>query len=183
MKLYTKQGDGGDTALYGGRRVPKSSQRIEAYGTVDELNSVLGLALASGAGGRTAEIAGELQDLLFVLGGDLATPAEGEAGSAITRMGPAHVERMEQLIDEIDALLPPLRNFILPGGNPAAATLHMARTVCRRAERASVAADRMGEAINPDAIRFLNRLSDLLFALARFENHRQGGVETVWRAR
>lgn len=181
MKLYTKQGDRGETALYGGRRVSKSSARIEAYGTVDELNCVLGLALADGAQGRTGEVAAELQDLLFVLGGDLATPMDGS--SAIARMQPAHVERMEQWIDELDAAVPALRNFILPGGSRAGATLHLARTVCRRAERAAVASGEAGEAVNPEAVRFLNRLSDLLFALARFENHREGVEETVWRAR
>ena len=183
MKLYTKQGDRGETALYGGRRVSKSSARIEAYGTVDELNCVLGLALAEGAQGRTGEVAAELQDLLFVLGGDLATPTDGSGSSAIARMEPAHVERLEQWIDELDAAVPALRNFILPGGCRAGATLHLARTVCRRAERAAVASGEAGDAVNPEAVRFLNRLSDLLFALARFENHRQGVEETVWRAR
>ncbi len=181
MKIYTRTGDRGTTALFGGDRVVKHHPRIAAYGTVDEANTFLGLARAylHGAPGEDilAPMLERLQADLFVLGADLATP-DG-ARPSVPRIDPDHSARVEADIDRLEAALPPLKHFILPGGSPAGATLHVARTICRRAERLTVAlADR--EPVNPDAVVFLNRLSDFLFVAARWINARQGKEETRW---
>ncbi len=179
MKIYTRTGDDGTTALFGGGRVPKSHPRIAAYGTIDELNAWLGLA-------RTQLLPEEsdleallqrLQGMLFEIGADLATPLDSRARTV--RIESAHTEAIEREIDRLEAQLPPLKTFILPGGTPAAATLHIARTVCRRAERLVVEAAQQ-EVLNPEVMRFLNRLSDLLFVLARWINHQRGLSETPW---
>lgn len=178
MKIYTKKGDAGNTSLFGGNRVSKSTERIEAYGTVDELNSVVGFALSLSPGKRVKEILTNLQQQLFVLGADLATPLDTK--TKVTRIGKNHVELLESYIDELDEKLPELKNFILPGGTQSGAVIHQARTVCRRAERATVACSKTAS-ISENAVIYLNRLSDLLFVLARYENLQAGYPETPWK--
>jgi cob(I)alamin adenosyltransferase len=181
MKIYTTTGDQGETSLFGGRRVPKDALRIEAYGTVDELNSALGVARAWKPAKEIDQILASLQNDLFVLGADLATPAEKQDG-IVERIQQEHITRFEQVIDWIDARLKPLSSFIIPGGSHVAAQLHLARTICRRAERSVVKLSRE-EHIEPHCIVFLNRVSDLLFVLARFANHVEGVEETPWTTR
>lgn len=177
MKIYTKTGDDGTTSLYGGARVSKSDPRIDCYGTVDELNCVIGLAASHGPDHPLGSLMGRLQTLLFVLGADLATPPERTG--RIERITESDVAQLEAWIDELDADLPPLRHFILPGGTVVAATLHLARTVCRRAERQLVQA-RLEQDFSDQALLFLNRLSDLLFVMARFSNHASRHPDTPW---
>jgi cob(I)alamin adenosyltransferase len=178
-KIYTRQGDAGETSLSGGQRVPKDSLRVSAYGTVDELNSTLGVALASGLCLRLAGIVPGIQNELFHLGSDLSFREEDKVKYAIPQVEARHIERLESLIDEMMAVVGPLQNFILPGGSPGSAHLHVARTVCRRAEREVIALSRE-EAIGPFVVRYLNRLSDALFVMARFENHARGVAEPLW---
>ena len=178
MKIYTRTGDTGETSLYGGERTRKDDPRVDAYGEVDELNAWFGLARASNL---DLELAGEIaliQRDLFALGAQLADPADTLA-PRVTKavIGDDHVERLEQLIDRLEAELPPLCRFILAGGTPAGAALHVARTVCRRAERRIVGLE---PATDPVLVRYVNRLSDLLFVLARVANHRGGVPETEW---
>ncbi|MEX2435158.1 MAG: cob(I)yrinic acid a,c-diamide adenosyltransferase [Balneolaceae bacterium] len=180
MKIYTKKGDKGTTSLYGGEKVEKNSQRINTYGTVDELNSVLGLILTYPLSSRGVELLHEIQHQLFVLGADLATPQTKKV--KIERIGKDEIQKLEDWIDELQENLPPLTSFILPGGIPAGATLHLARTICRRAERETVSLKK-AETVSDEAIIYLNRLSDLLFVLARFENHEAGEKETPWVSR
>lgn len=180
MKIYTKSGDKGDTSLFGGQRVPKDALRIEAYGTVDELNSVLGIVRADGVGEELDGILGSLQDQLFVLGADLATPRSLEQ-KGLRRIGTKEAEFIEATIDAVEKRLKPLKSFILPGGSPAAARLHFARTVCRRAERVVVRLSR-NEDIGEDCMVYLNRVSDLLFVLARFVNHSANVTEVKWKS-
>ncbi len=180
MKIYTKSGDKGDTSLFGGQRVPKDALRIEAYGTVDELNSVLGIVRADGIGKPLDHILGTLQDELFVLGADLATPRSLQR-KGLKRIGKKEAEFIEGTIDALEKQLKPLKSFILPGGSPVAARLHFARTVCRRAERVVVRLSR-NEDIGEDCMVFLNRLSDLLFVLARFANHSANVSEVKWKS-
>lgn len=182
MKIYTRTGDTGTTALFGGDRVAKSHPRIEAYGTVDETNSIIGLVRAhlgqhSGNKQLNATLA-RVQNELFVLGADLATPQSSRA--TVPRIESAHVEQLETDIDAYVADLPPLEHFILPGGVPAAATLHLARTVCRRAERLTVEAAKE-EQLGKQTIMYLNRLSDLLFILARWANFNADIAESEWQ--
>ncbi|HTO95162.1 MAG TPA: cob(I)yrinic acid a,c-diamide adenosyltransferase [Bacteroidota bacterium] len=179
MKIYTKTGDAGDTSLFGGQRVPKDALRIEAYGTVDELNSMLGLALAEGPveGMRAALL--EIQSQLFTLGADLATP-RSVTRSEIRRIEARDSAWLEKEIDRFDAALKPLRSFVLPGGSPLAARLHLARTVCRRAERVVVRLSR-NEDVGEGMTMYLNRLSDLLFVLARNANQSAGVAEIPWK--
>jgi cob(I)alamin adenosyltransferase len=178
MKIYTRTGDSGKTSLFGGTRVGKNDPRVAAYGDVDELNACLGLARAHGAGAQIDAELLQLQRDLFALGAQLADPT-GQVGSRISKavMRDSDVERLEQLIDRLDADLPPLTNFILAGGTVCGAALHVARAVCRRAERSMVALD---PPIDPLFVRYINRLSDLLFVLARAVNTRAGLAETVW---
>jgi cob(I)alamin adenosyltransferase len=181
-RIYTKTGDAGDTALFGGRRVPKNDPRVCAYGAVDELNAVLGVARAAGPPESIAPVLANLQHYLFDLGSELATPPE--AGTAAiahaSHVTSAWVETLEREIDRFEDALPPLRAFILPGGTAAAAALHLARTVARRAEREIVTLAAR-EPVNPELLKFINRLSDLLFVLARAANHAAGRPDTEWR--
>lgn len=179
MKLYTGVGDRGATALFDGATVPKDDPRVAVYGDVDELNAALGLARAAGLPGDLDEMAAAVQRDLFAIGARLADP-RSRISERVTkaRIGRADVERLEGWIDGVDGALPPLRSFILPGGGPPGAALHQARAVCRRAERAIVG---LGvDAVEPELLRYVNRLSDLLFALARAVNHRSGAAEVEW---
>lgn len=179
MKIYTKTGDGGDTSLFGGQRVPKDALRIEAYGTVDELNSMLGIVRSDGAPKELDEILEAIQHDLFDLGADLATPRP-TAKASVKRITGKDVQTLEKFIDLVDPNLKPLRSFILPGGSSIAGRLHFARTVCRRAERVCVRLSR-NEDIGDDVTVYLNRLSDLLFVLARYANVLAGVSETRWK--
>ena len=179
MKIYTKTGDQGQTGLLGGARVPKSDPRVSAYGDVDEANAAIGAAAAHGDA-PLARLLGGIQKDLFAIGARLADPthrvAVKRAKAAVTA---AQVRKLERAIDARENELPPLRAFVLPGGKPVAALLHLARTVVRRAERSVVALSRDDE-IEPGIVVYLNRLSDLLFVLARSENHRAGLAEERW---
>lgn len=181
-KVYTKTGDAGTTGLGGGQRVAKDSARIAAYGTVDELNSQLGVVLAAGLVEPLAAMLGQIQNDLFHLGSDLCILEEDKARFAVPRIEDRHVAALEGWIDQLNDPLPPLQNFILPGGGPGAAHLHVARTVCRRAERLAVTLGRE-EAIGPRVVIYLNRLSDLLFVMARHENATRGVAEPTWNSR
>ena len=181
MKIYTRTGDGGETSLFGGGRVPKGHIRVEAYGTVDELNAVLGICVAELDDKEIISRLSFIQQDLFNLGASLATPGS-ESGEVRPAIPHAPLDRIEQMEDWIDAATqecPDLSAFILPGGTHSSAALHLARTVCRRAERA---VERLGreEPIDVTVIQFLNRLSDLLFALARLANHRAGVSDVLW---
>lgn len=183
-KVYTRTGDRGDTALVGGRRVAKDSPRIVAYGTIDELNSTLGLvrSLASErkdkASRQLVELLAALQNELFDLGSELATPEDAEY-EGMWRVGDAEIAALERTIDAHQKTLEPLRSFILPGGGMLGATLHQARTICRRAEVEILRLSRV-EAISPLALRYVNRLSDLLFVLARWIAKQTGENEFLW---
>jgi cob(I)alamin adenosyltransferase len=178
MKIYTKAGDAGETSLFGGQRVSKAHVRIEAYGLVDQLNALLGIARLHVDDGELLAALDRIQSELFNLGSDLATPHEVES-SHIVRMQEADARTLEAEIDRFSAALPPLKTFILPGGSPAAAHLHMARTACRQAERATVRLARE-EPLNPHALVYLNRLSDWLFTAARLANQRQQVEDVPW---
>jgi len=175
-KVVTKTGDRGETGLAGGRRLSKASKRVAAYGEVDELNSVVGLARSFGADPRLDEMLEAVQHGLFVVGADLATPADVDG----TRVDADDVAQLETFLDELLIDLDPLKEFVLPGGAPAGASLQLARTVARRAERAAVALAEE-EPIGPDVVIYLNRLSDLLFVMARAANVRAGARETLAR--
>ena len=179
-KIYTKKGDAGDTSLGGGQRVPKDHLRVQAYGTVDELNSQLGVALAVGLCDRLAAVLPTIQNELFDLGSDLCFVEEDKQLYKLPQIEDRHVERLEALIDEMTAVVGPLENFILPGGSLGAAHLQVARTVCRRAER-EVATLAHEEGIGVQVLPYLNRLSDALFVMARYENHQAGVPEPLWR--
>lgn len=181
MKIYTKTGDRGETSLFGGERVPKDNIRIQAYGTVDELNSIIGIAISESASAEIKDILCNVQNTLFTLGSDLASPKEKEKKSfVIPRIEKAHIDKLETFIDAIEYKLPELKNFILPGGTKAASFLHFARTVCRRAEREAVSLQNLVD-IGPNPVIYLNRLSDLLFVLARFENLSSGHPDVDWK--
>jgi len=178
VKIYTKTGDGGETGLFGGPRVRKSDARVDAYGEIDELNAWLGLVRATHVDPPLEQSIVSLQRDLFALGAQLADPAD-KLAPRVTKavIDDDHILRLEQLIDRLEEELPPLRRFILAGGTPAGAALHVARTVCRRAERRMVGLD---PPVDPVLLRYVNRLSDLLFVLARTANHRGGVPETEW---
>jgi cob(I)alamin adenosyltransferase len=181
MRIYTKTGDGGETSLFGGRRVKKDNLRIEACGSVDELNSVIGVVRSMRVFREVDKVLEGVQNDLFVLGADLATPlrkAKKRAGEA--RVQGSHVKAIEGIIDRIQAKLPPLRRFVLPGGSSPASHLHLARAVCRRAERRVVKLSQR-ETLNPISIAYMNRLSDLLFVLARFVTRKAKAAEVRWR--
>ena len=181
MKIYTKTGDDGKTSLFGGKRVDKDNLRIEAYGTIDELNSVIGIVLTDNVSEKTSKILNLIQNSLFVIGSELASPSDVES-KAITPVTEEDIRILENYIDEIDTDLSPLKNFILPGGTKSASLLHFARTVCRRAERRIVEIDKV-EKINQKIIVYINRLSDLLFVIARYENHVASSPEIEWKSR
>ena len=175
-RIYTRAGDAGETSLGDGSRVPKTDPRIEAYGAVDELNSLLGLALAGELPDEFRPWLEQVQNDLFDLGADLSVPLEDERERL--RVTTEQVERLEELCDLVNERLEPLKSFILPGGTESASRLHVARSVCRRAERLAVDLDGKGS-VNPAALAYLNRLSDLLFILARAAN--EGTPEPLWR--
>jgi cob(I)alamin adenosyltransferase len=181
-RVYTRSGDDGTTALGGGSRVPKDALRVAAYGTVDELNSCVGMVLAAGAGGDLAARLSSIQNDLFHLGADLCTPEADKAKRPGPRIEARHVTALEELMDGLMAGLPPLENFILPGGAPAAAMLHLARAVCRRAEREVIALARQ-EPVGPHVITYLNRLSDAFFVMARYENKTSNLPDVTWDSR
>ena len=186
-RVYTRAGDKGETALVGGKRVPKDSPRIEAYGTIDELNAIVGLArvfnaerLDRGEKYRWLdEVLRKLQNELFDLGGELATPADA-VYAGMFRVGGNEVSALERLIDECQKDLEPLKSFILPGGGRISGFLHQCRTVCRRAERRILALSRV-EPVNPCSIKYVNRLSDLFFVLSRWVGKRLGEKEYLWQ--
>ena len=179
MKIYTKTGDSGETSLFDNTRVSKANARVDAYGEVDEVNACLGAARAAGVDEEIAALIESLQKDLFALGARLADPSARIAPRVQkVAIGDASVERLEQAIDRLEETLPPLRKFILPGGSSSGALLHLARTVCRRAERRVIALG--SQAVEPVLIIYLNRLSDLLFVMARAVNHRSGLPETEW---
>lgn len=180
MKIYTRTGDDGQTSLFAGGRTAKSSARLHAYGTIDELNSFLGLALAQGLSAELSQMLQVIQNELFVVGADLATPLDADA-ARITRISEDQVTRLENEIDQMDEQLTPLKNFILPGGTVAAATLHIARTVCRRAERWIVALG-LEDSMNETVLHYVNRLSDWLFIAARYDNMQHNQPEPIWHA-
>ena len=181
-RIYTRTGDDGTTALAGGERRQKSDLRVEAYGTVDETNAAIGVArcaLGDDAAGLDPVLA-RIQNDLFDLGADLATPADAARGDGALRIVQSQVERLEADIDRLNENLAPLKSFVLPGGTPAAAALHLARTISRRAERLMVAlAATPGESVDAPAMRYVNRLSDLLFVASRAANH-NGADDVLW---
>ena len=179
MKLYTRTGDDGSTGLFGGQRLGKEDLRVEAYGTADELNSALGLAAAACSFDEISSIINLLQRRLFDLGADLCTPNATEVQQPV-RIEPQHVAELEKMIDQISAQLPPLTSFVLPGGTELSARLHQSRAICRRAERRIVALAR-NEPIGDHVLPFMNRLSDLLFVLARRANQLAEIDDTPWR--
>ena len=180
MKIYTKTGDTGETGLYGGIRIPKDSKRVEAYGTIDELNACIGFAKLQIQDSEVNALLSRIQNELFDLGADLATLDEHPKADSL-RITSDQTVALEGDIDQFQAELPPMTHFILPGGSAGGAALHLARTVCRRGERCVVNLAK-ADAINPEILRYLNRLSDLLFVLARLVNHRSGVPEPYWRS-
>lgn len=179
-KIYTKGGDKGTTALGGGQRVPKDDLRVAVYGTVDELNSQIGVARAMGLCERLDTELAHVQNELFDLGSDLCFLEEDKGKWSIPQIEARHVEKLERLIDEMTAVVGPLENFILPGGALGSAQLHVARTVCRRAEREASTLERE-QGVGEHVLSYLNRLSDALFVMARFENHERGVPEPLWK--
>ncbi len=180
-RIYTKTGDGGETGLFGGTRVPKDNPRVAAYGDVDELNAAIGFAASLEPQSLDAAFLETIQRDLFTIGAELASPDPTKVEKALggPRIGEAQVGALEHMIDGHEAKLPPLKNFILPGGTAKGAAFHLARTVCRRAERAVVTLAGT-QKINPDVVRYLNRLSDFLFVLARSANAQAGRPDVQW---
>jgi cob(I)alamin adenosyltransferase len=182
VKIYTKTGDGGTTGLFGGARVRKDDPRVEAYGTVDELNAVIGLARAAGAPDDVDAVLAGVQEDLFVIGAELATVAGKEEKLPMALLGEPRSNLLEHAIDRMEETLPPLTSFVMPGGSPAGAQLHQARTVCRRAERRILSAAEHTP-IRSDILVYLNRLSDFLFVAARRANHVAGTPDVPWAPR
>jgi len=180
MKIYTRTGDAGTTGLFGGGRVDKDAPLVEAYGSVDELNACLGLARAELGSGQIQAWLAEVQGDLLTLGAELGCAPQKRAHLGLKLIASEDASRLERFIDEAESALEPLRTFVLPGGSKAAACLHVARTVCRRAERRVLGASRDG-AVRPDLLVYLNRLSDFLFVLARRVNHDAGVAEVPWK--
>ena len=180
-RVYTRTGDDGTTGLGIRARVRKDSARVEAYGAVDELNSAVGVAVSAGVSTRVRGCLGRVQQELFHLGSDLCVPADGDA-PPVPRIEERHVRGLEKTIDALQEDLEPLENFVLPGGCPAAASLHLARTICRRAERrlVTLAATEM---VGAPALTYVNRLSDALFVMARYENRMRGEADVLWDSR
>jgi cob(I)alamin adenosyltransferase len=180
VKIYTKTGDDGTTGLFNGQRVSKSSQRVDTYGTVDELNSIIGIVISYELPLKLKSDLQEISRNLYILGSDLATPFDSNIKIEAARIDEEKIKWLEQLIDNYTNELPPLNHFILPGGTLPAATLHHARTVCRRAERLAVELSK-SEDIGEIPLQFLNRLSDYLFTAARYVNHLLGVDEVLWQ--
>jgi cob(I)alamin adenosyltransferase len=183
FRIYTKTGDAGKTSLIGGTRVSKSSLRIEAYGTVDELNSYLGWAADYQQEETVISLLREIQDRLFTIGSSLATDPDKDVKMSLPDLLSEDITLLEKAIDEIDRKVPPMRSFILPGGDPAVSVCHVARCICRHAERLCVSMTEQGETVGPLVIPYLNRLSDYLFMLARRTSHSLGVEEIPWKAR
>ena len=181
-KVYTRTGDDGMTSLGAGQRVPKDSPRVAAYGTVDELNSAVGAALAAGPDARIADALATIQNELFHLGSDLCVTEADKASRPVPRIEERHVMSLERLMDELSEDLAPLENFVLPGGTSGAALLHVARAVCRRAEREVISLAR-AEPVGDQVVVYINRLSDALFVMARWENRRKGVPDVLWNSR
>lgn len=181
-RIYTKTGDDGTTGLSGGQRVPKDALRIQAYGTVDELNSAIGVAMAHGLEPSLSLELARVQNELFHLGSDLSILEVDKKKTSVPQIEQRHVDALERLLDRLSGQLGPLQNFILPGGAPGAGNLHAARCVCRRAERLVVALARE-EAVGPFTVPYLNRLSDALFVMARWENVWRGVDDVLWDSR
>ena len=182
MKIYTKTGDSGQTGLFGGARVSKASERVSTYGQIDELNSVVGLARAHGIESRKNAWLARIQSELFDLGAELSTVQEKQSMVAQHHLGEEDIAKLEAAIDELETELTPLKAFVLPGGTTTASALHLARTVCRRAERSLVALA-ASEPVRPEVIRYVNRLSDLLFVMARSANRDEGLADVPWLGR
>jgi cob(I)alamin adenosyltransferase len=180
MKIYTKTGDAGETGLYGGSRIPKDSQRIEAIGTVDELNACIGYAMSQIRDAEIHALLYRIQSELFDIGADLATPESHPKADGL-RIPETLTQNLEAEIDRFQTELPPMTHFILPGGSAGGSILHLARTICRRGERCIVHLTK-AESLNPEILRYLNRLSDLLFVVARLVNHRCGEPEAFWQS-
>ncbi len=181
MKIYTKGGDKGETGLFGGERVLKNSHRIEAYGTIDELNSFISVVIQESKSDKIRELLSVIQNQLFTVGSDLATPHNEDEGKYnIPRVPKEFFENAEKQIDKFESELEPLRNFIIPGGTRSSALLNVCRTICRRAERRVVALNTK-EKVGENILIFLNRLSDLFFVLARYENMISGIPDTIWK--
>jgi cob(I)alamin adenosyltransferase len=179
MKIYTKTGDKGTTALFGGKRVSKADLRIDAYGTVDELNSFIGLLRDQEVNQKRKKSIIEIQNTLFVVGSNLATEP-GNTKVKVPSLTESDIEELERAIDKMEEELPPLKSFVLPGGHQAVSFCHVARTVCRRAERLVIALNNQ-EPIDPAIIKYLNRLSDFLFVLSRKMSHEVGAEEIPWK--
>jgi cob(I)alamin adenosyltransferase len=182
MKIYTKTGDEGTTALYGGERVAKDALRVQAYGSVDEANAAIGMVRSHLDNLELDEALEKIQNTLFDVGADLATPNDSKYQHNITAIDELDAQQLEKLIDKYEEALQPLKNFILPGGHPAAAALHLARTVTRRAER-DITTLAAKEGVNPKVSVYLNRLSDLLFVFARVVNMNNGVSEVRWHVK
>jgi cob(I)alamin adenosyltransferase len=182
-KIYTRTGDAGKTSLIGGTKVPKSHIRIDSYGTIDELNSFIGMVRDQLEDNGSREVLKEIQDRLFTIGSSLACDPEKEPLMKIPDLKEADVTFLEREIDRMNGALPAMKNFILPGGHLAVSTTHVARCVCRRAERICVAMEEVDETVEPLILKYLNRLSDYLFVLARYGGHRLNAEEIVWRPR
>lgn len=183
LKIYTKTGDKGNTSLIGGTKVPKSDLRIEAYGTVDELNSFIGLCSDLLTDEPARALLQSVQDRLFVVGAALACDPEKEPKMKIPDLHADDVTALEKAIDAMNEVVPPMKNFILPGGHPTVSQLHIARCVCRRAERCCVRLELESHEIEPIILQYLNRLSDYLFVLARYAAHTMGIAEIAWKPR
>ena len=183
MKIYTKTGDDGTTSLIGGTKVPKSHLRIEAYGTIDELNSYVGLCRDLLDDENSRATLQEIQDRLFTIGSALACDPQKETKMKIPDLLESDIVFLEKEIDRMNETLPEMKSFILPGGHPASSQLHVARCICRRAERCCVRLDQDGMDTEPVIRKYLNRLSDHLFVLARYTAHINGAIETPWRPR
>lgn len=178
MKIYTRTGDDGSTGLFGAGRVAKSDPRIEAFGAIDELNAQVGIARTLPLPPQCDEVLNALQNRMFDLGAELATPDANARGTA--SLQDTHVAEVERWIDQFESELPPLRAFILPGGSPGAAALHLARCICRRAERRVIALAQLAN-VRPTVLRYVNRVSDLLFVMARFTNAELGQTDVLWQ--
>jgi cob(I)alamin adenosyltransferase len=183
MKIYTKTGDKGNTSLIGGTKVPKSDIRIDTYGTVDELNSWIGLINDQLADEEFRPVLKEIQDRLFTIGSSLATDADKEPKMKLPDLHAADIEFLEKKIDEMTAQLPPMKSFILPGGHVAVSSIHVTRCVCRRAERLAVSMQQHELFVDQQVIQYLNRLSDYLFTLARYAGQKLGAEEIPWKPR